>query len=380
MIHNIDKQQEMNTSLLNLNTDYEDGKYTKIIKKSEEILRKYPDEISFYILISLAYSAKEKFNDALKILKRAEEIFQSHFDLFYQIGAVYSDLDNAEEAEKYFRKSIEVTPPEFELSKADCWNDIGALKSNQGLEEEAKEYFKRALEIDPEHENAGENLFGLENDEYEEDVNFIKSFDDSYDEDFDLFEYIQQRIYLKGHNRTKFKSKVEEDRINKHILNAWTNLIAGEIRLTQTLTEDQKAELYNSIEIDFSGKPQKVEMPVINDPLHKQFSEIFSFLPPNGPSVLMLALPFLKAVGISEYDFASMKDEKEITAENKEMFIWAYDIGDKIFKLSDSKSENQFIKRFNEILSIASRKLSKDKAEEILRRRIEGLAGLSKEL
>jgi len=376
MIHNIDKQEEMNTSLLNLNTDYEDGKYTKIIKKSEEILRKYPDEISFYILISLAYSAKKKFNDALKILKRAEEIFHSHFDLFYQIGAVYSDLDNAEEAEKYFRKSIEATPPEFELSKADCWNDIGALKSNQGLEEEAKEYFKRALEIDPEHENAGENLFGLENDEYEEDVNFIKSFDDSYDEDFDLFEYIQQRIYLKGQNRTKFKSKAEEDRINMHILNAWTNLIAGEYSLAETLTEDQKAEWYNSIEIDFSGKPEKIEMPVINDPLHKQFSEVFSFLPPNGPSVLMLALPFLKAIGISEYDFASIKDEKEITAENKDMFIWAYDIGDKIFKLSDSKSEKDFRKRIDKILEIAAQRLSDEKAKKILFELIERMAGV----
>jgi tetratricopeptide (TPR) repeat protein len=376
MIHNIDEHQEMITSLNNLNTDFENGKHTKIIKHSEDYLRKYPDEISFYVLISLSYSAKKKFSDALKILKRAEEKFHSHFDLFYQIAAVYSDLDKAEEAEKYYRKSIDATPPEFELSKADCWNDIGALKSNQGLEDEAKEYFKRALEIDPDHANALDNLYGLDNGDFEENEIFGSPIANSYDKDYELFHFIQHRIYLKANNRNKFKSKAEEENINMHILNAWTNNVAGEIQLSKTLTEDQKAEWYNSIEIDFSGEPERVEMPAINDPLNKEFIEIFSFLPPNGLALLMIALPFLRAVGISEYDFVVIRDEKEITAENKEMFIWAYEIGDKLFRLSDSKSEKEFGKRYNEILSIVSRKLSKDKAEEILRKRIEGLAGI----
>lgn len=376
MIHNIDEHQELYSSLLNLNTDYEEGKYTKIIKKSEEYLRKYPDEIAFYIIISLSYSAKKKFSDALKILKRAEEKFISHFDMFYQIATVYSELDNTEEAEKYYRKSIDATPPEFELSKADCWNDIGAMKSDQGLVEEAKEYFNRALEVDPDHENALDNLYGFDNGNFEDDEIFGNPVSDTYDKDFELFQYIQQRIYLKGNNRNKFKSKAEEDRINMHILNSWTNNIAGEISLAKTLTEDQKSEWYNSIEIDFSGEPEKIEMPVIKDPMNKEFIEIFSFLPPNGLSLLMLALPFLRAVGISEFDFVSIRDEKDITAENKEKFIWAYEIGDKIFRLSDSKSEKEFGKKFSEIIRVASGKLKREKAEEILQKRLEGLAGL----
>ena len=376
MIHNIDEHQEMIASLTNLNTDFENGKHTKIIKHSEEYLRKYPDEISFYVLISLSYSAKKKFNDALKILKRAEEKFISNFELFYQIAAVNSELGNTEEAEKYFRKSIDATPPEFELSKADCWNDIGAMKSDLGLEEEAKEYFKRALEIDPDHENALDNLYGFENRDFDDDEISGSPTAGSYDKDYELFHNIQQRIYLKSNNRNKFKSKSEEEKINIHILNSWTNNVAGEILLSKTLTEDQKAEWYNSIEIDFTGEPERIEMPAINDPLNKEFTEIFSFLPPNGLALLMIALPFLRAVGISEYDFAVIRDEKQITSENKEKFIWGYEIGEKLFRLTDSKSEKEFGKRYNEIIKIVSRKLSKDKAEEILKKRIEGLAGL----
>jgi tetratricopeptide (TPR) repeat protein len=361
--------------------DYEERKYTKIIKKSEEYLRKYPDEMSFYILISLAYSAKKKFNDALKILKRAEERFHSHFELFYQIAAVYSDLDNAEEAEKYYRKSIEATPPEFESSKADCWNDIGALKSNQGLEDEAKEFYRLALEIDPDHENAGDNLYELESEDYEDyedyedDEMFEDSIQDSYDDDFELFHSIQQKIYLKGRNRIKFKSQVEEDEINRHILNAWTKRVAGEIHLAESLNEDQKVEWYNSIEIDFSGEPAEAEMPVINDPLHKEFAAIFSFLPPNGLSFLMIAFPYLRAVGISENYIASISKTNEISSEDKDKFIWAHEIGEKIFKLSESKSEKAFIKKTDEIISIAAQRLSRDKAEKIFIKLIEGMTG-----
>lgn len=367
MIHSINENEEMNSLLLNINLDLGEKKYTKIIKRSAEYLRKYPEEIAFYVLISLAYSGKGKFNESLKILKSAEEKFHSHFDMFYQLAKVNEELGNFKEAEEYYHKSIETTPESISIAKADCWNDLGVLKYNLGFEDEAKECWRRALEINPDDIEANKNLY---------DIPGKSDIFETLTHNYDLFEKIQIRKYLEKNNIKSFKSKKKKGNILKYIESEWTNNVGGKLTTLENLTDAEKEIYFDGIEIDYTRPVREAGLPVLDDPGFKEFSSKFNFLPENGISYVMSVAPALNHEGISLERMSEIAGGSEITKNEVEIFKWAYEMGKIVVKISGSKSEKEFFKLIDEVSLILSQRITDgNKAEEILIKIIKEMAG-----
>lgn len=344
-----------------INKALEKEKFDEVIELSKKAIKKFPKQVLFYTVHSIGYSQKGNTDEALIILSDALKIFPGNYEILYQTAKVFEDTEQYDKAEEYFNKSFKATPENNHEAKSDCMNELGVIMFNQGKETKAIKYWEKALELNPDNSNAKLNLYENLLDEEDEDFNEY----DLLEEDFELFEYVQMRIYLAEHNRKKFKSEEEEINVKSHIYAYWTNSIVGQIDTLESLDEDQKAMWFNSIVIDFSGPVPEIIMPVIDNPYYKEMSKKLSFLPANGISFIMLAYPFLNAVGISMDDIEDILDEDEISAEDTEKYKWAYEIGERFYKLSDSKSELEFEKRHNEIIKIASQKLSKKKAEKV---------------
>lgn len=367
MIHNINENEEMNSLLLNINLDLEEKKYTKIIKRSAEYIRKYPEEIAFYILISIAYSGKGKFNESLKILKSAEEKFHSHFDMFYQLAKVHEELGNFIEAEEYYHKSIEATPDNISIIKADCWNDLGVLKYNLGFEDEAKECWRRALDINPDDFEANNNLY---------DTPGKSDIFESLMHNYDLFEKIQIRKYLEKNNIKSFNSKKKKGNILKYIESEWTNNISGKLTTLANLTDAEKEIYFNKIEIDYTKPVPEAGLPVLDDPGFKEFSSKFNFLPENGISYVMSVMPALNHYGTGLERITQIAGGSEITKNEIELFKWAYEMGKIVVKISGSKSEKEFLNLADELSLILTKRITDgNKSEEIFMKILREMTG-----
>jgi len=111
------------------------------------------------ILSPLAYelSTSARFNDALRILSKAEQLFNSSVKTielvkYYNLlGSIYFCLGNLEKAEEYFNLTLNISK---ELYGKDDPNvaigllNLGVVLMDKGDSEKALEYYNQALEID----------------------------------------------------------------------------------------------------------------------------------------------------------------------------------------------------------------------------------------
>lgn len=348
-------------------------------------------------MLSLANLQTGNTEEALKILKDAENIFPGEYEILFHIAKVYEEMKQDDKAEEYYKMSFELTPEEYDEARSDCMNDLGAMKYFQGKEDEAIECWEKALEINPGNVNAKSNLYGIPYDEIEEDEGFEEDEDDDIDEEdfdgdneefkefekdiigkleeyFELFQNTQQGIYFKKQNRNSFISEGEEDKVNSHIRAEWVKSFAGKMDRMESLNEDQRSEWFNSVEIDFEGPVPEIDLPEYDNPMYTEMSKKLSFLPPNGLSYLMLAFPFLDEVGITMENLAAVVNNTDVNEEDKLAFIWACGLGERIFRLSGSISENEFQKGFEGIITAASEKVTRKKAKKILIKIIEEMS------
>ncbi len=58
--------------------------------------------------ISDFYILSQKFDEALKALKKAEKLKKGNAQLFFKIGLAYEGLNDIEQARKAYRKALEI--------------------------------------------------------------------------------------------------------------------------------------------------------------------------------------------------------------------------------------------------------------------------------
>lgn len=360
-IFNINDKEIENEKLISLDNLLMKGEFKKVISNANKYIMEYPEQVFFYTILSIAYSQLGETQKALDILKNAEKNFSDNYELLFQMGKIYEDLADYESAVKYYYRSLEATPESYKEARADCLNDIGALKYNLGSEEEAIELWNKALKIDPAHEKAKYNLRQMQNETDEE--NSIYSLQEEYNE----FEFIQKYKYLDEKDKRKFTSKKEQEVFTKHVEAVWFKKIFLKIDKLEQMSEEERTEWYEDIEIDFTKPVPMIAIPQIEKKLSKELNKIFSFLPENGMVVSMAASPALDYVGLTEKKIKSFVTKQDVPDEReKHLLKWAYDIGSIIIELAQTINKKKKNELFDKLVETVRTKLDENDTEIVL--------------
>ena len=117
-------------------------RFEELIDKGTVLIKKFPNQIIFYNITSLAYDAIGKRNEAKKILIRALRLDPNNFNVLNNLGLISANSGDNVEAEKYYQRALELNP-DF----TDTLINLGNLKTEQNKDEEAKDLFISALKV-----------------------------------------------------------------------------------------------------------------------------------------------------------------------------------------------------------------------------------------
>lgn len=97
--------------------------------------------------------SREEYQEALRLLLRAERRFTWYEVTWHNLGNVFVAIHKDEDAEKALRRAIELKPTFVE-----AMNDLAALLVRQGKKEEAEAILRKAIEMNPKYPYAHVNL------------------------------------------------------------------------------------------------------------------------------------------------------------------------------------------------------------------------------
>jgi tetratricopeptide (TPR) repeat protein len=144
---------------------------------------------------AMAYSRMKDHTNALKhlvgaeVIGRATETNRLNHEFYFQLGAAYEQAKNYEEAEKYFRRCLELSP-KFHVAM----NYLGYMWADRGVNlEEARELIQKAVELEPKNsaylDSLGWVLFKL--DRSEEALGWLqKAVENSDEPDATLYDHL----------------------------------------------------------------------------------------------------------------------------------------------------------------------------------------------
>jgi len=95
----------------------------------------------------------EKFEEALRLLLRAERKYPLYEVTYHNLGNVFLALHKDVDAEKAFRKAFKLKPTFVE-----AMNDLAAMLVKKGRRDEAEAILRKAIEINPKYPYARVNL------------------------------------------------------------------------------------------------------------------------------------------------------------------------------------------------------------------------------
>ncbi|MFQ5962991.1 MAG: glycosyltransferase [Candidatus Scalinduaceae bacterium] len=108
-----------------------------------------PNNARAHFDLGIQCSEKGLFEDAVKYLKKAIDISPDYFEAYENLGCVYSSLDDYDHADFYLKKACEFCPQ----SKSAQYN-LGRLYYLKNDFKMAETLYKKALEIDTDYVNA----------------------------------------------------------------------------------------------------------------------------------------------------------------------------------------------------------------------------------
>ena len=134
---NISHLKSQATIMINL---FKAKRFEDLIGKGRVLIRKFPNQIIFYNITSLAYDAIGKKIDAKNLLKKALELEPNNFNVLNNLGLISANSGENKDAEIYYKKALELRPDFL-----DAQINFGNLKMSQNQNEEAKKLFISAL-------------------------------------------------------------------------------------------------------------------------------------------------------------------------------------------------------------------------------------------
>ncbi|MFH1198473.1 MAG: tetratricopeptide repeat protein [bacterium] len=313
----------------------------------------------------MAYSELGKYHKALELLKTAEKKFPDSFEVLYYLGENCREIEEYEEAEKYLLKSYEITPEERKLSRSECLNELGVVYWDMHHREDALEQWKLALMENPKNIPAIENLRNFTN-KYGEPTSISPLMDDIFH-----FQKIQFDKYNMGKAQLEFKSIEEADKIVNLISHVWNKVVAPQQEKLDTMTPTQITRWFKSITINFDEtkivkiKKKSKERKKDDVELHR-LNHKFSFLPEDGISLVFLVSAFLDEAGLSNERFAKIMDNVRPTKEEKELLIWAYDLGETLVKSFNVGDEEESEDLLDEAMDIAAEYIDEEQFQNAI--------------
>jgi tetratricopeptide (TPR) repeat protein len=124
------------------------GKPNEGIEVLANLLKSNPQSIDLYVNLSQVYLQDNRFADAEKIIRRAEErkLGDENGEMLkFQLATVYEKQKDFDRAESLFKEILKANP-----NNAVVLNYIGYMLADRGIRlDEAVQYVKEALTIDP---------------------------------------------------------------------------------------------------------------------------------------------------------------------------------------------------------------------------------------
>ena len=169
---------------------------------------------------------------------------------------------------------------------------------------------------------------------------------------------VQMKKYLSDKKKTAFKDKDEAQKITSKIIYVWNETISAEHGKLDKLSESEKREWFESIEIAFADQRSKFEYrDTITDfgifeknekNLKLIFDEIFYFLPKNAGTLMLFATPILELEAFPPERFKQILSGKKPDENEKELFRKAYKIVELVmasFLETNNKKSEELIAR-----------------------------------
>jgi len=301
-------------------------KFAEAISFAKHKLKNCTTSYTYYTGLSICYSQTSKPKEALKILAKAVILFPENADVYYYLGSTHFDLDNYEEAEECFLKSLELSPANKKIERSECLNNLGVLYWNDLRREEALDCWNGAAKENPFNSKAQENIKEYSND-FGEPKAANRLFDDLYH-----FQNIHKKKYLELKAKTDFDNIGEAEQWMEFTTKKWNELMEAKLHDIDSMTPVQKTELFNSVTIDYSIIDKKNKSKQLNRNSKKSsanksksFRKGFSFLDQDLLLLLPLTVPILSIFGLEKDRFEDIANGSKATDEEEELFFWAFD-------------------------------------------------------
>ncbi len=131
----------------------EKGDTSEAVSLLRRVCDLYPDYEPAFEELGVLYASRQN-PMALEYLSTAMRLEPSNTNVLYALAMYYQDLEQYDEAEKYYHQMLDINP-----ASADAWHNLGYLEMTvYGDFDRAIEYFNKALEANPTHEAALANL------------------------------------------------------------------------------------------------------------------------------------------------------------------------------------------------------------------------------
>jgi tetratricopeptide (TPR) repeat protein len=161
---------------------YKIKKFEKVIEKTFLLLKKDPNQVSFYNYIGLSYRQIGKLDNAEKIFQKGLVLFPDSLSIICNLGSLYRVKLNYDKAESFFQRGLKIKQDDFNTL---C--NYGNLKRDLNQNQQAIDFYIRALEIN----NHNQALL----------INLASAY--QIEGDFDSSKKILKTIHLKFPENTK---------------------------------------------------------------------------------------------------------------------------------------------------------------------------------
>jgi len=147
-----------------LEKDIDENKHMEILEKIIELRDKVVYEKGYELVLN------GRYQEGLEMLLSIEEQYEDWWNLLFFIGLAYRNLENFEEAIKYYKKVLVHHPRHPETH-----NELGLTYMMMGLTSDAEEYFVEGVRINPESHEMLCNLamIHMEREQYETAQDFL---------------------------------------------------------------------------------------------------------------------------------------------------------------------------------------------------------------
>ena len=154
-IKKVKSKQPSQECINQLMSDFQQGKYSEILKQEDDLKNLYPESVMIWKLLGAANFSVHNLEEAAKDFKVVLKLSPNDIDAMNNLGITCQKNGKLQEAITYLRKALTIKP-----NFAECYTNLGAVLQEQGKLDEAITSYQTALKYKP---NFAECYYNLGN-------------------------------------------------------------------------------------------------------------------------------------------------------------------------------------------------------------------------